>query len=218
MPSGMSLLLKRLVAQLGLRFSERVERQIEESLSQRVSAVLLTKRRAFEVSDLQELGERVKPLNIVPEAQGYLFVNQAKQQLTVQDELHYYQLAANCFNDALAGNTVSRSVLRAYADVLMDTEMALGHATLDGRSPTARRIAELYREALRISADDWMVLRQYGIFLTKCGQFEDAKLAFLQSIQVCPNQEVMIFCFLATNVSNPRISGCSTILLVAGWQ
>lgn len=190
MPCGMSLLLKRLVAQLGLRFSERVERQIEEALAQRSSAVLLTKRKAFEMSDLQELGERVKPLNIVPEAQGYLFVHQAKQQLTVQDELHYYQLAANSFNDALAGNTVSRSVLRAYADVLMDMETAMGRATLDARTPTARRIAELYREALRIGDDDWMVLRQYGIFLTKCGQFEDAKLAFLQSIQVCPNQEV----------------------------
>jgi hypothetical protein len=99
---------------LGLRFSDRVNQQINASLSQRSSAMLLTKRRAFDVSDLQELGERVKPLNIVPEAQGHLFVHQAKQHaLTVQDELHYYQLAVNCFTDALAGNTISKSVLRA---------------------------------------------------------------------------------------------------------
>jgi Tfp pilus assembly protein PilF len=72
----------------------------------------------------------------------------------------------------------------------MDTETAAGRATLDSRSPTARRIAELYQEALRIDEEDFMVLRQYGIFLTKCGQFEDAKLVFLQSIHFCPNQDV----------------------------
>lgn len=146
-----------------------------------------------------------------------LFACQAKQQLTVQDELFYYQLACSCFNEALAGNTVSVAVLRAYADVLMEMELAQGRAVLDSR--TARRIAELYIEgkennwcfcflisivlclsfvaALRIRSDDWMVLRQYGVFLVRCGQFEDAKLAFLQSIQVCPNQEaVQRYCSL----------------------
>lgn len=51
--SGMKTLtvfsLLSFVEQLGLRFSERVERQIEEALVRRGAAVLLTKRRAFEV-------------------------------------------------------------------------------------------------------------------------------------------------------------------------
>ena len=104
MPAGTSLLLMRIVAMLGLEFSDRVSQQIKLSLSRRQSAMLLTKRQAFDVSDLHELGERIKPLNIIPEAQGYVFVNQAKQHaITVQDELHYYHLAIGCFQRRALG-------------------------------------------------------------------------------------------------------------------
>jgi hypothetical protein len=198
MPAGTSLLLMRIVTQLGLSLSDRVSQQIRMSLSRRQSAMLLTKRQAFDVSDLQELGERIKPLNIIPEAQGYVFVHQAKQHaITVNDELHYYHLATGCFNDALAGNTISKSVLRAYANVLVDMETALGHG-FDAQSSTCKRIAELYSEALRIDETDWMALRQYGVFLAKCGLAEDAKLAFLQSIYHNPNNQesVQRYCTL----------------------
>ena len=202
MPAGTSLLLMRIVAMLGLEFSDRVSQQIKLSLSRRQSAMLLTKRQAFDVSDLQELGERIKPLNIIPEAQGYVFVNQAKQHaITVQDELHYYHLAIGCFNDALSGNTISKSVLRAYANVLVDMETALGHG-FDLKSSTSKRIAELYSEALRIDETDWIALRQYGVFLAKCGLVDDAKLAFLQSVLHNPNQEsVQRYCTLMGNNS-----------------
>ncbi len=198
LPAGTSLLLMRIVTQLGLSLSDRVSQQIRMSLSRRQSAMLLTKRQAFDVSDLQELGERIKPLNIIPEAQGYVFVHQAKQHaITVNDELHYYHLAIGCFNDALAGNTISKSVLRAYANVLVDMETALGHG-FDAQSSTCKRIAELYSEALRIDETDWMALRQYGVFLAKCGLAEDAKLAFLQSIYHNPNNQesVQRYCTL----------------------
>ncbi len=198
MPGGTSLLLMRIVTQLGLFFSDRVSQQIQMSLARRQSAMLLTKRQAFDVSDLQELGERIKPLNIIPEAQGYVFVHQAKQHaITVNDELHYYHLAIGCFNEALAGNTISKSVLRAYANVLVDMEGALGHG-LDASSSTAKRIAELYSEALRIDETDWIALRQYGVFLAKCGLVEDAKLAFLQSIYHNSNNQesVQRYCTL----------------------
>lgn len=63
---------------MGFAFSSRVMLHITEHLRIRLSPSLLSKRQAFDVSDLRELGDRVKPLNIIPESRGHLYVHQAK--------------------------------------------------------------------------------------------------------------------------------------------
>ena len=197
MPAGTSLLLMRIVSQMGLAFSDRVTTPIRESLTRRQTATLLTKRAAFDVGDLQELGERVKPLNIIPEAQGYVAIHHAKAAITLADQMHYYGLAVSFFSEALAGNTVSKSLLRSYAGVLLDVELAAGRPLELGTGTQAQRISELYHEALRHDPEDSFTLGQYGLFLSKCNRLEDAKLAYLRSILCNPNEEcVQRYCML----------------------
>lgn len=199
MPAGTSLLLMRVVAQMGLAFSERVTKQIRISLERRQTATLLTKRQPFDIGDLQELGERVKPLNIIPEAQGYVCVHQAKHAITVADELHYYSLAISSFNEALSANTVSKSLLRSYAGALMDMELAAGKELVLGPNSQGQRIMELYQEALRYDQEDAFTLSSYGRFLAKCGRVDDAKLAYLRAILSKPNDDsVQCYCLLVS--------------------
>lgn len=91
------MLFLRIVSQMGFAFSDRVMLHVTEALRIRLSPSLLSKRQAFDVSDLRELGDRIKPLNIIPESRGHLFANQAKVSSTDSTEMKRLSVSPSIF-------------------------------------------------------------------------------------------------------------------------
>lgn len=71
---SLTLLLKRLQAMMGINFSK----SLQLLLSKEDNSVLFSQSSPFHFTDLIEIGERMKFLNIIAHAQGYLYKMKAR--------------------------------------------------------------------------------------------------------------------------------------------
>lgn len=151
----------------------------------------------FDSSDLLNLGERVKHLNIVSFAQGYVSVYKGHKAAHAKDYVsctRYYEQALVAYQAALDSSPNDPSLLRSCARVYLEIEKAVlsRHGMSKRRlrdSPYLIRADFFYRQSLEQNngAPEATALAEYGSFLEHCREFDAAETYYLRSLTIDPN-------------------------------
>ena len=156
----------------------------------------------FHVTDLEEIGVRVRHLNIVALAQGYVLKNQARKLGKNSERL--CKLALEKFKQALSDNPGDIRALRELADasnLLGDKEAAdmyYKRATTISNDPNTlfkyavfleenkkiEEAEEYYLRTLEKDAKHDHCLQRYGYFLENQGNHDSAEKFFIRASQI----------------------------------
>ena len=159
----------------------------------------------FHVTDLDEIGVRVRHLNIVALAQGYVLKNQARKcQLDEKNSERLCKLALEKFKQALSDNPGDIRALRELADasnILGDKEAADMYykraTTISNDANTLFKYAVFLEENRKIQeAEEYYLLtlekdlkhdhcfQRYGHFLENQGNPESAEQFFIRASEI----------------------------------
>merc|ERR1712146_65127 len=123
-------------------------------------------------TDMEELGCRVKHLNIVERALGYILKTKARKHgLDPNARRRLLKQAMSKFDAALESDPDNKGTLRNYSDVLA----LLG---ADARADF------YYRRALDVDPRDTTTLFAYAVFLENCCRFAEAEAFFLRCLEI----------------------------------
>jgi len=211
---SMQYIFKRVVKMTGLIMSKSYREEVlldPDVFSERTS----NQSEPLDEIDLLEIGERVKHMNIVPIAQGYIHLvkgrkdridNRAKAQRS------YHQAIAK-FEEALDSNTTSKVALRNLASSLVALEQvsASGRGTLSLDNPNIKRAEEYFKRAIEIDPQDTDSLCVYARFLQKCSRLRRAEYWYLRTLEVNPNNTTALYQYadlLRYKLNKQKLASC----------
>jgi hypothetical protein len=180
------LLVERLQQMMGIKFSQQTEKDLFVDYSGK-----LERSKPFSRTDLEGIGERIKHMNIVSHAEGYLLVVKAMQCRATDSSTAIASLrsAIQKFEEVLNSNTNSKITLKhcARALLLLDEELRRqSRAAFDTHNPNILRSRKYFLKALEIDPNDPTTLCQYAQFLQLCGEVESAEEHFLRALELDP--------------------------------
>jgi len=148
----------------------------------------------FNVSNLEEVGERIKHMGIVTEAQGnYCFYAGSLEDEDMLTAEHFLQEAVKKYLEALNSNPNNKTVLRNIAVCLTrllevtvtgGKEMSVVH--LNVHDSSTQKIDHYYQRAINVDRLDPYSMYLYAKFLWRCGRHERAEEYFLKSLEINP--------------------------------
>jgi hypothetical protein len=180
---------------LGFGVKSTIENQLQ---SPEIFSRICCKLSPFRQTDFEELGIRVKHMNLVSYAKGFLFLNQGLDARATDPKtaIRYLSLSIKNFEDSLAANTSSKTTLRACAKALFyyDEESrraqflksatkAVEPVSLE-TSPRLARADLYFRRAIVADPSDPESLCQYATFLGRLGQSEQSEMFFNRAMAV----------------------------------
>eukprot|EP01087_Luapelamoeba_hula_P012489 TRINITY_DN3487_c0_g1_i6.p1 TRINITY_DN3487_c0_g1~~TRINITY_DN3487_c0_g1_i6.p1 ORF type:complete len:703 (-),score=108.99 TRINITY_DN3487_c0_g1_i6:22-2130(-) len=186
---GKLLLFNRIQKICGLKFSQR----INEEFSTHINFWVSRGEQPLDDTDLDELGVRVKHMNIITYAQAYslhLKGNMAwgTNPLTAQ---RFYKMAMEKFAEALSTDPTNSDMLCHCAEIAMrnleGVEQNLADFSFSLDDPHAQEANNYFLRATAATPNDSYVLFQYAQFLDKCGQIQKAEDFYLRSLEINPN-------------------------------
>jgi len=127
----------------------------------------------FDETDLEELGEKVKSIDIVDVAQAYVLKSKAKSN-SAAHPTRLLKLAAELLEDVLHVDPSNLFALIHMADCLKE----LGDN---------KRAEIYYRRAIRIDPEDVNLLRYYAVFLEQINKYSEAEDYYIQALELEPN-------------------------------
>jgi len=133
----------------------------------------------FDDTDLDELGEKVKHINIMAASMGYYLTDKALVK-TGANAKRLFCLAVERFQEALESNPEDKTTLRELAKVqavLQDTNSAKRY----------------YKEAIDADPSDAVTHFRYAVFLEEIGEVDQAEEHFLKSLECDPNNHHTLF-------------------------
>ena len=145
---------------------------------------LLSQTNPFHLSDLQMIGVRIRQLNIMALAEGYVLKSQAKENeasttsdfKVITENIRLCKLALGRFKDALADNPADKVALRELADT----------STLLGDMKTAD---EYYIRAINSDPSDVNTIFKYAVFLEENQRMKKAEEYYLRTLEISPNHD-----------------------------
>lgn len=194
---SMQVLFERLRHILGFALRSAISTQLEGS---GVFARLCHRPVPFRNNDFDELGMRVKHMNLVSYAKGFQYFHQGLDARATDPKtaLKYLSLSIKNFEDALAINTSSKVTLRACARALFyyddQNSRAPGRVRKqsiessssgsDGFDSVYLSRADLYfRRAIVADPTDPESLCAFATFLDRIGRKEQAESFFTRAIR-----------------------------------
>eukprot|EP01119_Soliformovum_irregulare_P021101 TRINITY_DN6964_c0_g1_i1.p1 TRINITY_DN6964_c0_g1~~TRINITY_DN6964_c0_g1_i1.p1 ORF type:complete len:1087 (+),score=286.12 TRINITY_DN6964_c0_g1_i1:199-3459(+) len=163
---GRCILFKKISKNLGLVFTEATQRSCLENPN------FFEFQQPFDETDLEDIQERIKHMNIVSHSEGFVLKMKASKKFK-DESLRLYHLAIDKFKKALESNPNNRNSLRNLADC---------YTYLDQKSE-----AEFYyKEAIKSDPHDTNSLYKYGAFLDKYDRSDQAEEFYLQSLEADP--------------------------------
>lgn len=164
---GRCLLFAEVARVLGLQFTSTTWQEL------RINSRAFDRYQPFTDTDLREMKECLKEMNIALHATGFMLKVKAKMSGNNDERKRLLELAAHQFELALDASPNNRITLRNLGDCL---------AALD-RFDEAQ---DCYLRALAAAASDTTTLYKYAIALDKRGRLDDAEEYFLRSLEACP--------------------------------
>ena len=164
---GRCLLFAEVARVLGLQFTSTTWQEL------RRNGRAFDRHQPFTDTDLREMKERLKEMNIALHATGFMLKVKAKMSGNDDERKRLLELAAHQFELALDASPNNRITLRNLGDCL---------AALD-RFDEAQ---DCYLRALAAAATDTTTLYKYAIALDKRGRLDEAEEYFLRSLEACP--------------------------------
>mmetsp|Transcript_45725 Transcript_45725/g.115084 ORF Transcript_45725/g.115084 Transcript_45725/m.115084 type:complete len:937 (+) Transcript_45725:35-2845(+) len=191
------LIFVRVRALTGLRFSQIAMQKFEKIRA--ASLNVYDTVQPFDGTDVEEVGERVKHMGIVNEAQGTFYYYKglaAKARGDVAGATHFYLLSIQKYEEALNSNPNNKNILRnvGLAWSKMIELQKVGSRSTGGEgvkfNVSDPQVIETDRYFIRsIAADDRdpYTLYSYAKFLWRCSRMERAKDFFLRALSMDAN-------------------------------
>eukprot|EP00339_Tiarina_fusa_P014815 CAMPEP_0117008164 /NCGR_PEP_ID=MMETSP0472-20121206/7777_1 /TAXON_ID=693140 ORGANISM="Tiarina fusus, Strain LIS" /NCGR_SAMPLE_ID=MMETSP0472 /ASSEMBLY_ACC=CAM_ASM_000603 /LENGTH=224 /DNA_ID=CAMNT_0004710125 /DNA_START=1168 /DNA_END=1839 /DNA_ORIENTATION=+ len=172
----------------GLRFTNR----INDEFTQNPNNWAPRGAQPLDETDLEDIGLRVKHMNIISHAQG--FVLQMKGAMAwAHDPIaaeRFYNMAITKYEEALDTNPNDYQALIRCAEIA--TQFIEGHARgvaamkYNIEMPQVQYANMLYQRAVTANPNDSYGLYRYAQFLDKCNIPETAEEMFLRSLEADP--------------------------------
>jgi len=142
-------------------------------------------------ADLKELSEKIKHMNIIDHAQGYLFRMQSFSA-DINESTVYLERAIKRFNSALKSNPTNKYTLRNMAQAyytLYRVESRKQNYDLPSLHlhPHLHLADRYYKDCLRADSTDVFSLDQYSSFLVVFHHFKEGMHWLLKLLQVDKN-------------------------------
>jgi tetratricopeptide (TPR) repeat protein len=177
-PSGRFLLFSRLEQLTGFRFSDAARKKM--AAGDVDDAVPL------DILDIEEIGEKVKHMNIVARAQALFYLYRGLTASDRQDAIELVKRAKRHYWDALSADPNNADTLHQYAQALskwLDLQRAPDQRYFDTRHPSVIQTDRYFLRAIDSNPSDPGFLVSYAMFLAKCGRRERAEDFFLRALE-----------------------------------
>eukprot|EP00727_Mastigamoeba_balamuthi_P008686 m51a1_g444 hypothetical protein (1769) ;mRNA; r:86393-107549 len=183
---GKVMLFKRLQKMTGVRFHHEAHTQLEKQPERWFTAQPLG------TGDIKRIGERVKHLNVISQALGYLYMSRANRLAEAEEfksAKRFYEMALELFTEALDMFPCSWTLL-CHCGEILERIVLLDEAPLKvlPSSNTNVKVAEdFFLRAISTNVLDSMSHYKYAEFLEYCGRFSEADEHYIRSLELDPN-------------------------------
>lgn len=194
--SPLLMLFGRLVSLTGIKLTPQASTKVNDPTK---FARITKERYPFDDTDLDEIGYRVKHMNIISEALGsYYYYKGLRQSLEGSTEcdspVELLRTALDKYEEALMSNPTNVGLLKNSAlcctrivELVASGGCHLEDIQFDPSAADIQKADQYYIRAVASDPDDGETLYSYAKFLWKCGRFERAEEYFLQSLETNPN-------------------------------
>ena len=190
MTAGKYVLLSRLVEMLGLKFSKNVIEELQNNDS------VFQLSQVFEYTDLEDIGVRVKHMNIIESVQVEMSLTYALQrgerQVSDEEALRHYKKAYEVIEEEMKSNS-DLSLLLKCAEILNRMEKCsyrLNKSRVEDsltNNQNLIRARTYYLQALNKYPMDTQLLLSYAQFLKFWGNISEAEEYFLRALEIDAN-------------------------------
>mmetsp|Transcript_6269 Transcript_6269/g.8328 ORF Transcript_6269/g.8328 Transcript_6269/m.8328 type:complete len:1027 (+) Transcript_6269:734-3814(+) len=186
-------IFERVVQMSGLSFTKELMQSIQTN-----SEFFEGGRAPIDETDLIALNERIKHMNIVSLAQGYLHLVKGREVRVVNPNLalRSFRSAIHKFEEALDTNTTSKMALRNLGSALLYLETELTRTQKESvsfQSPNIIRADQCFRRAIEIDPLDAHTCRMYAKLLVKCSLPKKAEHWYLRALEINPNNPEVLY-------------------------
>eukprot|EP01096_Ripella_sp_DP13-Kostka_P002103 TRINITY_DN127_c2_g1_i1.p1 TRINITY_DN127_c2_g1~~TRINITY_DN127_c2_g1_i1.p1 ORF type:complete len:265 (+),score=113.49 TRINITY_DN127_c2_g1_i1:99-797(+) len=184
-------LLRRVQKMMGFRFTAQGEQDLAGSGSGSGGG-RFERAKPFQRTDVDTMGERIKHMNIVGNAEGFLMMVKGFQS-RVRDSheaVSFFSRAIDKFDEVLTSNPNSKVSLVqcSRALVALDEEIRRQtHSDFVFDSPRISRANDYLLRAVDLDPLDPLSLYHYAQFLEMCGKLDLAEEFYLRVLEVDPN-------------------------------
>lgn len=186
---GKLLLFNRIQKICGLKFTHRVN----EEFSKHKNCWVARGEQPLDDTDLEEIGLRVKHMNIISYAQGHclhLKGNMAWNNNPINAQ-RFFNMAMEKYEEALSSAPWSSDILVNCAEIatkfLEGEEKNLANLNFSINHPKAQEANNYFLRAIQSNTHDSYAIFQYAQFLDRCGLIKKAEEFYLRSLEINPN-------------------------------
>jgi tetratricopeptide (TPR) repeat protein len=183
-------LLQRLQKLVGFQFTPLAAGELQNNLNQR-----LERPKPIQRTDIASMGERIKHMNIIGNAEGFLLMTKGLQSRVrdTAEAINFLTMSISKFEEVLNSNTNSKVTLLHCARTLvaLDEELRRQNNNEEFSFDSLRinRANEYFLRAVDIDPNDPLTLYHYAQFLEMCNKYDLAEEYYLQVLEQDPNYE-----------------------------
>ena len=189
------MLFNRITNLMGLKFTPQV---ILKFTNPSTYPKILNERYPFDDTYLDQIGYKVKHMNIIAEALGsYYYYKGLRESLEGQDNnssVELLRIGLEKFEEALGSNPTNTGLLKnaalcctRIAELVASGGAHLEDIQFDPSAADIQKADQYYIRGISSDPDDGEYLYSYAKFLWRCGRYERAEEYFLQSLETNPN-------------------------------
>jgi len=177
----------RVQQMLGFTLSPNIEREIRDNCGHRLDL-----EQPFSRTDLDQIGERVKHMNIISQVEGYLLIVKAFQ-VRSDDPMSarsFFQMAIGKFEEVLNSSANSKVALRNCARALAaleEEDCHLRNMKKATDSPLYIRANAYFQRAIEVDPTDPVTFFHCATFYEQFEQFDAAEDCYLRVLEMDPN-------------------------------
>ena len=194
-PNGRLLVFSRVESLMGFTFSSFARKKMSATYSQ-ISNL------AFDLLDLESIGDRVKHPSIVMLAEALYFYYRGQFKANLHQARYYLMRANEYFADALQSDPRNPTILymssqsqhqylELHVSITQNVPLSevIFQSNREGMlNPDVAKTDTLYLRAIDANPTNASILSFYGSFLAKCGRITRADDFFLRSLELNPCQ------------------------------
>ncbi len=182
--AGKWLLMMRVNAMTGIEIEPAVMEQLQKEPKMFDRAEML------DYLDVIGLKERVKHLNIINHAKGEFYYLKGLMRHNHSSSIEYFEKAEKCLEDALHSSPTDPQLLSTMGNILFEhaKKLAMVNPQDPQVTPHLQRGKQYFQSAIRYDSNNFMIFRDYAIFLEHLEDLDGAEEYYLRSLTLNPNQ------------------------------
>ena len=182
--AGKWLLMVRINIMTGIEVEPAVMEQFQREPK------MFDRAEVLDYLDIVGLRERVKHLNIINHAKGEFYYLKGLMRHNHSSSIEYFEKAEQCLEDALHSSPTDPQLLSTMGNILFEhsKKLAMVNPQDPQVMPHLQRGKQYYLSAIRYDANNYLIFRDYAIFLEHLEDLDGAEEYYLRSLTLNPNQ------------------------------